>query len=364
MNRFWMPTALAFSFLMWVAVPVAEARQAAAAADEAKQAALFEAIDGVQQTYLEGVAQLGRDRLSKIQKLAESSAAELSAEAWEIYFQLTIDDDLYVEAEPAANQIIAQGGKVSPSVWLLSRIVDLVAKVDRGAYKESVEAIRKSLDPTQRPQAGAGEADETAVPIDTVISLLEVYYQRLLGKEQYATAAEAFQLIRQSVKDEGVQLYLDQRLARLALMGKPAPPIAGTDLGGNPVSLADYKGKVVLVLFWASWCLPSAEKADDFLRIYYEFHDKGLEVVGINLDTLDVEPAEIPTIMPNVNRFLLDYNISWPNVLNGQGAQNFAEAYKITDLPANVLIDKEGKVAAIDADLPSLVETLQERLGK
>lgn len=363
MNRFWKPTALAF-FLMWVAVPVAEARQDAAAVD-AKQAALIEAIDGVQQSYLEGVVQLGRDRLSKIQKLAESAPAELSGEAWEIYFQLTIDDNLYVEAEPAASQIIAQGGKVAPSVWLLSRIVDLVAKVDRGAYKESVDALRKSLESSQRPQAGdGGAAGEKTVPIDMVISLLEVYYQRLLGKEQYGTAVEAFQLIRQNAKDEGIQLYLDQRLARLALMGKPAPPIAGTDLDGKPVSLADYKGKVVLVLFWASWCLPSAEKADDFLRIYYEFHDKGLEVVGINLDTLDVDPAEIETIMPNVNRFLLDYNISWSNLLNGQGAQNFAEAYKITDLPANVLIDKEGKVAAMDADLASLVETLQERLGK
>ncbi len=323
--------------------------------------ALLTAIDGIQQKYDQGLLELGRDRLNQIKKLAEQAPPVIAAQAWEIYFEVAIADNLYGEAEATADQLIAKGDQVAPSVWLLCRIVDLVAKVDRGAYQESVTAIRKALE--SQPQANAEEEDP-ALPVPTIVSLLEVYYQRLLHSNQYPIAIEAFQLIRQRSKEPAIQEYLDQRLARLALVGKPAPPIVGTTLEGKPFQLDTLKGKTVLILFWASWCLPNADQADDFLRIFYEFHDKGLEVVGINLDTLQVEPDQIATILPNVNRFLLDYNISWPNLLNGEGQQDFAAAYKITDLPANVLIDPAGNVVNLDADLAGLLETLQNRLGK
>ena len=90
-----------------------------------------------------------------------------------------------------------------------------------------------------------------------VIGICEAYYQRLVEGNQFPIAREAFRLVLEQPHVPAVKDFLAGRLKRIELVGKPAPPIQGTDLDGKAFNLANEKGKAVLVVFWASWCLPN-----------------------------------------------------------------------------------------------------------
>jgi glutathione peroxidase-family protein len=122
---------------------------------------------------------------------------------------------------------------------------------------------------------------------------------------------------------------------------KPAPPIAGTDVDGRPVRLADFHGNVVLVVFWASWCLNNAEEVSRLDAVYAAYRDRGLRILGINLDSLQEGGKSPDAGRPAVRQFLLEYNVRWPNLINGPGDQDHARAYAVAEIPANVLISQD-----------------------
>ncbi len=110
------------------------------------------------------------------------------------------------------------------------------------------------------------------------------------------------------------------------------------------MSLAGLKGNVVLVVFWASWCLPSSAEVAALDQVFGTYKDRGFRVVGINVDTLQGDRPKLETVLPNVRRFLLDNNVRWPNLINGTGTNDYAKAYGVVDIPSNVLIGRDGTV--------------------
>ena len=104
---------------------------------------------------------------------------------------------------------------------------------------------------------------------------------------------------------------------RLDLVGRPAPAIRGTDIDGADVRLDDLKDKVVLVIFWATWCNPCVEKIP-ILNCALELHEKdGFAILGVNLDSG-------PDRERLVRRFVVEFGIPWPNVLSGEGEHDIA----------------------------------------
>ena len=144
------------------------------------------------------------------------------------------------------------------------------------------------------------------------------------------------------------------------MIGKPAPAIQGTDLSGRPVDLAAWKGDVVLVVFWASWCVPSSAETAWLDKAYTDYQSRGFRIVGINLDPLQKDGPKLETIMPNIKRFLLEHNVRWPNLVNGTGAQDYARAYGVAEIPTNVLIGRDGNVVHLDLSRKNL-ETVVAR---
>ena len=130
--------------------------------------------------------------------------------------------------------------------------------------------------------------------------------------------------------------------------------IQGNELDGKPVSLANFKGQVVLVVFWASWCLPSSTEVAWLDQMYTTYQSRGFRILGINLDTLQSDSPKIETFMPNVRRFILDHNIRWPNLINGTGAHDYARAYGVVEIPTNVLIGRDGTVIHLDLSRKNL----------
>jgi len=109
-----------------------------------------------------------------------------------------------------------------------------------------------------------------------------------------------------------------------------------TAVDGRKVDLADLRGKVVLVDFWATWCPPCVEEAPQLVEIYEQFKDRGFEIVGVSLDN-DKGALE---------KFTAENKMNWPQFFDGKGWDNeLAQRFKIQSVPTMWLLGKDGKLA-------------------
>jgi len=116
--------------------------------------------------------------------------------------------------------------------------------------------------------------------------------------------------------------------------GKPAPNFILKTLDGKEVSLNDYRGKVVLINFWASWCPPCREEMPLFRKVYENYKDKGFELLAISIDASQEA----------VIRFVKDYGLSFPVLLDDGRVSNL---YRVQGLPTSILVDREGRIVKV-----------------
>lgn len=112
-----------------------------------------------------------------------------------------------------------------------------------------------------------------------------------------------------------------------------APQFALSDLSGKSVSLADFRGKVILLNFWATWCSPCKREIPSLERLYQKRHDKGFEIVAVNAER---SPAS------TIASFAGKYQMSFPILLNPQG--EVASKYWVRAIPTSFLLDKKGVI--------------------
>jgi thiol-disulfide isomerase/thioredoxin len=304
-----------------------------------------ESVRTINDEYDRQVVQLDRQRLERLGRLAARQKPADAAATYEQLFRLGIAANLFREAEAVADTVVKDGSP-SPTTLALAALVQIVARADRGAYEDSLASLRQALaQGAEKRQAGAARA---TIGAGEVVGICDAYYQRLIHGGQVEIARKALRLALDEARQPAVKDFLSSRLARIDRVGKPSPPIRGTDIDGKPFDLADFKGKVVLVVFWASWCLPCAAEIPWLDQAYDTYRGKGLQVVGINLDALQDGGQKLETVLPNIRRFLLDHNVRWPTLINGAGERDYASAFGITDIPANVLVDRAGNVVQVD----------------
>lgn len=170
---------------------------------------------------------------------------------------------------------------------------------------------------------------------------------------------EAYKAIKARYHEPKLSI-LDSLIFRLELIGKPAE-IVGPAFDGKEFNIDAYKGKVVLVDVWASWCGPCVDRFDIIKGIYEKYHDKGFEVVGISLDDKreDVKSILDRYALPWVNIFFE------PKEAEGRSFENpLAAKLQISYIPALFLIDKEGKYIGTDyPDLAKLESAIASSLG-
>ena len=125
------------------------------------------------------------------------------------------------------------------------------------------------------------------------------------------------------------------------------------DINGNQVSVKDVfsKNKITIIDFWASWCGPCRREMPSVVEAYKAYKAKGLEVVGVSLDT----------DMAAWKKAITDLNITWPQMSDLKGWQNAGAAlYGVRSIPATVLINQEGKIVARNLRGEELLTKLEE----
>ncbi len=133
-----------------------------------------------------------------------------------------------------------------------------------------------------------------------------------------------------------------------------APQFSLSDLEGHPLRLADYRGKVILLDFWATWCVPCETEVPRFIAWQEKYGPQGLQVIGVSMDD-DRKP-----VRAFYRKFRMNYPVAMAN-------QQLAEAYGgILGLPANFVIDRDGRIYARHlgtTDLALLEREITERLA-
>jgi peroxiredoxin len=122
-----------------------------------------------------------------------------------------------------------------------------------------------------------------------------------------------------------------------SLIGRTAPEFILYNLKGDTVSLDQFKGKVIILNFWAKWCGPCRMEIPDFIQMYTENREKGLEIVGITLSSGTVE---------QIKDFVTQNKMNYPVVTGtDEYLQNLTVLYGgISGIPTTFLIDREGKI--------------------
>ena len=129
-----------------------------------------------------------------------------------------------------------------------------------------------------------------------------------------------------------------------------------TSLAGKEIDLADMKGKVVLIDFWATCCWTCIAELPYVLIAYEAYHDKGFEIIGISLDNAKDEAK--------LKSFVKDKNMPWPQAFDGKGWGNaLAKKFGITSIPATYLVGKDGKIVSSNLRGPALSSAVKKELG-
>lgn len=148
----------------------------------------------------------------------------------------------------------------------------------------------------------------------------------------------------------GQSLYKLLNAHAVTALGVSAPNFTQNDVNGKPLALSDFKGKYVLVEFWASWCSPCRAESPNLLKQYAKFKSKGFEILGVSVDSDKAKWLEA----------IKKDGLTWPQVSDLKGWDNEArKVYGITGVPANFLIGPDGKI--IGSHL--MGEVLNEKLA-
>lgn len=236
--------------------------------------------------------------------------------------------------------------KIAEEFWTPIRIHNISSmsfKEQSALVDEVVEAVDKS-NFEQRPVTNATTLGSVLVKNGSPEDAAELY-------DVLAQAAANHRnpnLRPQSLRFEGMARFLRLPGNKMELEGKL--------LSGEQLDWESYRGKVVLVDYWATWCKPCLMELPNVKENYKKYHDKGFEVVAVNLDDS----------RSTLERFVKNERIPWPQLFDATRGTGWNHPmvlhYAISSVPMAILVGKDGKVVSTQAQGPELSKLLKKLL--
>jgi thiol-disulfide isomerase/thioredoxin len=265
--------------------------------------------------------------IDELQVSQPGGKAELDASKMQFYTLAAILDD---PAQIAALKTIAAGTDLDAT---RAKAELAIADFDKA---DSDPERNKALDRFDTAVLAAPGDDPilnllTSATLDSSGSA-SIYQHLLKIVKDGASAASADEL----------NIFYASQLQQLQMVGKPLT-VEGPTLSGQNFSSAQWAGKVILVDFWATWCPQCIAEMPKVRKLFADYHDKGLEVLGVNNDSSGED----------VKKFLAQNpDMPWPQLYDqkGTGWNPIAVSYGIQRLPAMYLIDRKGILRTVEAE--------------
>lgn len=171
-----------------------------------------------------------------------------------------------------------------------------------------------------------------------LVALLTVSFTGCSGSEEETTSLESAESPQaESPAQDGAAVVG-------TAVGQAPPPFTLPDLDGNPVSLSDFAGDVVIVDLWATWCPPCKKEIPFLVSLHDEFGDQGLSIVGIGLDRGGASVLA---------QFAADNGVTYDMVV---GNESISRAYGVSGIPMTLMIGRDGLIASKEVGFATSME--------
>jgi len=313
-------------------------------------------------------AEFLRSRLNMIQvtdkllrdKLEETERVEVTKTKWSAHrYQAMLDDENKAALEAYEKMTAELAKDADPELAKLGTRTMLMIRIDRLAEEKSQETPRQLVTELQSQfKTADGQPNLEILNVTGQLGyILEMLGDYPLATEVYASILKE---IGASDNPQLARLIESQQTAlkRLGLIGKPVA-LAGKMADGHDFDFSQYKGKVVLVDFWATWCGPCIAELPNVVENYQKYHSKGFEIVGISLDD-EVE---------KLTAFVKEKKLPWTQLFSpDESLRGFEDPlvkqFGVSGIPATFLVDKNGNIAAVTVRGKRLGKLLAEMLGE